>query len=163
MAPWAFRSAASAFAQDGIDVVSSHAQCGDDAYDYAGNEYGRQRERVDSKIRLKIESDGQIGAQRKRAQEACCPGCENKSSAASENGEQQAFRQVLADQASATCSHRSTNAHFSLPYRGSHEQDIGDIETSNQKDQRGKNRKCRGDGRQSIIGIGFRAGEFFRE
>ena len=93
-------------------------------------------------IWIEIESNRQVGAQVERAEKSGGPPAEQHSCAAAEKREHQALGQMLANQACASCADRGANRHFTLANRRADQQNVCDVETRDEQNERPEGGKC---------------------
>src|SRR5262249_15053396 len=93
-----------------------------------------QRKSQDSRVGRKIQGHwiGSVGGHQNK-QATASPG-QRDSGETAQAGEQEAFRERLADEARACGAHRQPYSKFFLPYRRARQQQVGHVGASDQQD-----------------------------
>src|SRR5580704_17768014 len=154
--------AAASFMENGDNVRASGSQGGHDADNQPRQQDGSKSKQIDSRVGMKIKLDWEDRAKAERAQNSSRPGTEQQTRATTQKSQQETFREVLPDKTAMTGALCGADGHFPLAHRGAHQENIGDVETGNQKYKSSQGHESDGSGRNRVLRVGLRPGKFLR-
>src|SRR5579872_2848856 len=121
--------------------------------DQSGKQGDREGIRKQTPIETEVEAHGNIELKVDGAKRATAPPAEGHSGDAAGEGENNAFSEQLPNESHTSSAQRRADRHFTSTNRGSNQQDVSNVDTSQQKHHRGQSEEQGRDDEDSVRGI----------